>query len=534
MQRVECGNNWNLKEKKQFWEQKNKAFLLNEENGMHQERDAQQIRERFRRYVTDAVSGNDMVKKLALEGACRDLEFFIISLINRKFRTYTEEDPEFYADLLQAGRLGVILSLPKYDPEKSMPTTYFFPAIMHEMTTLTNSMKHNAKSHIATLKRKLQEVDKNFERYNRTPSMHDYAYNMGNSFHCIMNALAQIKTGDDSICMDDPDVVSFMDMSAEINRPEETVASDLCYNRLIQIVQEIEPDEAIVCCFLEASKGPTETTWLAEKYHRSPSEITAGILNLKNALRCHEGIRKLYPEFFRRKGQIRIPSRTCMEKTDLCHLYDAVYSGRSDSIFYEVSRNRLSDSDIGFLCRYVCEYYLHWGPEETMQKLSRTVLQTMKLDNLVEEMKLPLEISLPEKKMYLYCLMYPEYFEKYPKESFVTALYQSVIFGHGKKLPRYFLSGSYGAEQNARICLMYALQTFGNCHTAVDCIRFMSSRRAVSFLREARLYQIMNRRYKTPAAYVNDTLAMVGMLNLEDLFTDFHKKYISAQKQRIK
>lgn len=210
-----------------------------------------------------------------------------------------------------------------------------------------------------------------------------------------------------------------------------------------------------------------------------------------------------------------------MEKADLCHLYDAVYSGRSDSILYEVSRNRLPDSDIGFLCRYACEYYLHWGPEETMQELSRMVLQTMKLDNLVEAMKLPPEISPPEKKMYLYCLMYPEYFRKYPKESFVTALYQSAISGHGKKLPRCFLSGSCGAEQNARICLMYALQTSGGCHTAGDCIRLTSARGAVSFLREVKLYQVMKRRYKTPAAYVNDALAMVGMLDLEELYTVF-------------
>ena len=449
MHRAEYGNNCDSKEKRRFWEQKNRAFLLNEENRMHQEGDARQIRERFRRYVTDAASRNDMVKKLALEGACRELEFFIINMINRKFSTYTRKDPEFYEDLLQAGRLGIILSLPKYDPDKSMPTTYFFPAIMHEMTALTNGMKHDAKSRIAALKRKMQEVDKKFEGYDRTPSLHDYAYNMGKSFNCITDALAQIKASDTRISMYDP-------------------------------------DEAIVCCFLEASKGPTETTWLAEKYHRSPSGITAGILNLKNALKCHEGIRELYPELFQRKREIRIPSRTSMEKADLSHLYDAVYSGRTDSILYEVSRKRLSDSDIGFLRRYVCEYYLHWGPEETMQKLSRMVLQTMKLDNLVEEMN----------------------------------------------LPRYFLSGSYGAEQNARICLMYALQTSGGCHTAGDCIRFMPSREMVSFLREARLYQVMNRRYKTPAAYVNDALAMVGMLDLEDLSTDLQKKYISAQKQR--
>ena len=332
----------------------------------------------------------------------------------------------------------------------------------------------------------------------------------------------QIKASEARISMDDPDATSFMDMPADTNGPEETVASEFRFNRLIQIAQEIEPDEAIVYRFLEAIQSPVETACLAEQYYRSPSEITAGILNLKNALKCHEGIRELYPEFFQGKREIRIPSRTSMEKADLCHLYDTVYSGRSDSILYEVSRNRLSDGDIGFLCRYACEYYLHWVPEETMQKLSRMVLQTMKLDNLVEEMKLPPEISPPEKKIYLYCLMYPEYFGKYPKESFVMAFYQSVISGHRKKLPRCFLSGSYGAEQNARICLMYALQTSGGCHTAGDCIRLMSARGAVSFLRETKLYQVMKRRYKTPELYVNDALAMVGMLDLEELCTVLH------------
>lgn len=57
------------------------------------------------------------------------------------------------------------------------------------------------------------------------------------------------------------------------------------------------------------------------------------------------------------------------------------------------------------------------------------------------------------------------------------------------------------------------------------------SRKAVSFLREARLYKIMNRRYKTPAAYVNDALAMAGIINLKEFYKDFHKKHGSVGKQ---
>ena len=119
----------------------------------------------------------------------------------------------------------------------------------------------------------------------------------------------------------------------------------------------------------------------------------------------------------------------------------------------------------------------------------------MKLDNLVEDMAVPPEISPPEKKIYLYFLMYQEYFKKYPKELFVTAIYQSVF----------------------KICLMYALQTIGGCHTARDCTRLMSSRQAVPFLRKAKLYHVMKRRYRSPELYLRDALMMAGMLNLGEL-----------------
>lgn len=201
-----------------------------------------------------------------------------------------------------------------------------------------------------------------------------------------------------------------------------------------------------------------------------------------------------------------------MERVDLCYLYDTMYSGNCSAILHEVSREFLSNHDIGFLCRYACEYYLRWKPEEVILRLNRPVLQMMKLANLVDEMKVPQEISPPEKMIYLYSLMYPEYLGKFPKEFFVTAIYQSVLSGRRKEFPRCFFSGGYGPEQNARICLIYALQTFANCATSKDCLRFMSSRQAIPFLKKAKLYYVMKRRYKSPDAYVKDALALVGIL----------------------
>jgi len=298
MQREEYERSWNHEVNRMSQNQKCKAFFLNKTDKRSQFQDSAQIREKFRKYAIDANSDDGMAKKAALEGACRELEFFMTNVINRKFSTYTKKDPDFFDELLQAGRLGIILSLPKYDAEKSMPTTYFFTAIMHEMTALVNCMKHGTKSHMATLKRKVQEVDKTFEKYGRTPSLHDYVYCTGSSFNRILNVLAQMTAGNATISIDDPDNASSIDNLSSACSPEEIAASKVEAGRIIQLAREIEPDEVIVRCFIKSSIDMANASYLAEKYNRSPSEITDGILRLKNRLKNHKDVRRLYSEYF--------------------------------------------------------------------------------------------------------------------------------------------------------------------------------------------------------------------------------------------
>ena len=217
-----------------------------------------------------------------------------------------------------------------------------------------------------------------------------------------------------------------------------------------------------------------------------------------------------------------------MEKSDLCYLYDSAYSGRSKTILNEVNRSFLTNKDIAFLCRYACEYYLRWGPDQVVKNLNLKILRTMKLDRLVEVMAFPPEISTPEKRIYLFTLMYPEILGPYHKEFFVIAFYRAVLSGERQEFPRSFFSGCQGAEQNARICLMYALRTYAGCRTAADCIRFMASPLALTFLKEAKLYYLMKRKYQTPMAYVRDSLAMAGLCQPEWLragkVADGHEK----------
>ena len=205
MQKAGDERSWNYEGKRMLQNQKDRMFFLNEAGMFLEHQDSLQIREKFRKYAADANSNNDMATPAAQEGACRDLEFFVLNIINRKFGTYTTKDQIFFEDLMQAGRLGIILSLPKYDPEKSMPTTYFFTAILHEMTAVVNSMKHDTKSYIAALKRKIREVDREFAKYDRTLSLHDYIYSIGDPFNRVMNVLAQVKAGNIMTSIDDSD-----------------------------------------------------------------------------------------------------------------------------------------------------------------------------------------------------------------------------------------------------------------------------------------------------------------------------------------
>lgn len=305
MQRSEYDHDWNYEEETGGQKQNDRSkgamnhlFILNKRNPLSKHQDAYQIRENFKKYVEDANSSNREVRQKAQEGACRDLEFFIMKMIARKFSTYVEQDSSFYEDLLQAGRLGIMMALPKYDPDKSMPTTYFFNAIRHEMVQQASLMKHDTKSHVATIKRKIQDVDKRFERYGRTPALHDYVYSMEDSFTHIINALAEMKGGNTRISFDDPNAAPFVDALDSMHKPEDAIISTVNFNRILSAAREIEPDEVIIQCFIEASEGTVKTAQLAEKYHRSSSEIKERIQNLKNLLKCHDDIRKLYPERF--------------------------------------------------------------------------------------------------------------------------------------------------------------------------------------------------------------------------------------------
>lgn len=134
-----------------------------------------------------AKEGTEEEKKNARAEACKRLEYLLRSIIKTHFFSYIQADPQLYDDLMVAAQCGIIQSLPGYDPSKGLPSTYFYPRIVHEMVEENCIVKHGVSVKNFIIRRKMFEIDRAFEKWGRVPTLADYSLLTGNSINVIRN-----------------------------------------------------------------------------------------------------------------------------------------------------------------------------------------------------------------------------------------------------------------------------------------------------------------------------------------------------------
>lgn len=199
-----------------------------------------------------------------------------------------------------------------------------------------------------------------------------------------------------------------------------------------------------------------------------------------------------------------------LTKNVLYYFYDLAYVNHDSRVFTQLRATDLTNHDIGIICRRVCEYYLRWTPTEAVINFTTEVQERMYVDGLIRRIRLPKYYSPSERLLYLYQLMYPEHFEHIDRRTSAISLYKMVLSGKLKAFPHAFLSGSRAADLNAYYCLIHALQTYGRCQTEENARYFMSGERAIPFLRAVKLYDLYQRKYHHPSAFLGDALRQVG------------------------
>lgn len=250
-------------------------------------------RELFAELSKIAKDGTEIEKKGAREEACNQLEYFLRSIIKTHFVSYIQTDPEYYNDLMIAGQCGIIQSLPGYDPDKGMPTTYFYPRIMHEMVLENSLLKHGVSVKSFIIRRKMFKIDSMFEAWGRIPTTADYSLLTGESINVINNLRFLWEVGNP---VREPDELKIEQSAGMSNsyymNPERAFLNKTAMKLLRDKVNQkfMIKDQEIFRCHIKGMKAAE----IAKKIGKKEDYIRSVIESCCNALKYDPDIREMF------------------------------------------------------------------------------------------------------------------------------------------------------------------------------------------------------------------------------------------------
>jgi RNA polymerase sigma factor (sigma-70 family) len=201
------------------------------------------VRDRFYQIMEDYHSGNTRKKEDALERAMKELEGFIHLIIKRSYSTYTKK---YFYDLLQEGYLGVAVGMQKYDPSKSMPSTFFYPYIKHEMQGFITRNVDKTTSHYSTNIKKINKVIAEFEERGIVYTNVDIALQTGMTLETVDQSMAIRKYRDEVHI--DACPVNIIDNELEENRrktPEDEIIAEETTKTIYRTIGTLLTDDEI-------------------------------------------------------------------------------------------------------------------------------------------------------------------------------------------------------------------------------------------------------------------------------------------------
>lgn len=200
------------------------------------------VKARFYSIMEDYHSGDERKRQYALERAMRELEGFIHLIIKRSYSTYTKK--HFY-DLLQEGYVGVAMGMKKYDPDISMPSTFFFPYIKHEMQGFITRNIDKTTSHYSANIKKINKAIEILDEKGIQYTNVDIAIQTGMTIETVDQSLS-IRNRRDEVHIDacPPNVIDAELENSRVKTPEqelmETEEKELIYRTLNTLLTEDE------------------------------------------------------------------------------------------------------------------------------------------------------------------------------------------------------------------------------------------------------------------------------------------------------
>ena len=201
---------------------------------------SEDVRKRFIKICEDFNSGDEERHKYAIECAVDELRSFVHYVIKKKYSTYGK----YYEDLVQEGTVGIIKGLEKYNPKKSLPTTFFNLYIIHEMSKYIDTEVNKTTSHYSSNLTKINRAIDKFEQNGKKWNENDIAIETGLNMETVIQCL-HIKEYKNEMHYETDEILE-ANISEHGDSPEQAFVKNERLETLYKAIGTLLPEEITV------------------------------------------------------------------------------------------------------------------------------------------------------------------------------------------------------------------------------------------------------------------------------------------------
>lgn len=254
---------------------------------------SEQIRQRFIGICEKYNSGNPILKQESYTEAIDELKSFVHYVIKKKYSTYGKH----YEDLVQEGYIGIMKGMEKYDPEKSLPTTFFNLYIIHEMSKFIDTEVNKTTSHYSSNLTKINRVIEKFEAQSKKWTPTDIAIETGLNMETVIQCL-HIKEYKNEMYYETDEILE-ANLSERSPSPEQAYIENERLETLYRSISTLLPEEIQVLRYRYGLGGCKTISYkeIAKEMNISIEKVRKYRHDAIRKLRYKAGMRNVFRDY---------------------------------------------------------------------------------------------------------------------------------------------------------------------------------------------------------------------------------------------
>lgn len=254
---------------------------------------SEQIRQRFIGICEKYNSGDPILVQESYSEAIEELKSFVHYVIKKKYSTYGKH----YEDLVQEGYIGIMKGMEKYNPEKSLPTTFFNLYIIHEMSKFIDTEVNKTTSHYSSNLTKINRVIDKFEAQSKKWTPTDIAIETGLNMETVIQCL-HIKEYKNEMYYETDDVLE-ANISERSPSPEQAYIENERLETLYKSISTLLPEEIQVLKYRYGLAGCKTISYkeIAKEMNISIEKVRKYRHDAIRKLRYKAGMRNVFRDY---------------------------------------------------------------------------------------------------------------------------------------------------------------------------------------------------------------------------------------------